>query len=118
MSTILSELQPRKYKRVKEMESEWCDKDSKKIGIKQHKRQIKFLTQVLLVLSENNPSFVSDLISAVQDANPILDAELSKRKCKSNDINDKIFYSIKSFLQDRLVKVKTKEEKEAFKAIL
>ena len=90
----------------------------KKIGIRQHYRQTKSLTQVLQVLSENNPSFASDLISAVQDANPILDAELSKRKHKSDDINDKVVHSFKSFLQQKLVKVKTKEEKEAFNVVL
>ena len=54
----------------------------------------------------------------VFDANPVLDTELSKRKHKLDDINDKIVYSIKSFLRYKLVKVKTKEEKEAFNAVL
>ena len=37
MSTLLSKLHPRKYKRVEEMESEWCDKKHKK-----HKKLKKF----------------------------------------------------------------------------
>ena len=76
------------------------------------------MTQVLQVLSENNPSFVSDLSSAVQDANLFPDAELSKRKHTSDDINDKIVHSIKLILQHKLVKVEMKEEKEAFIAVL
>ena len=30
MNTLLCELHPRKYKRVMEMESEWCDTNQKK----------------------------------------------------------------------------------------
>ena len=118
MITLLSELHPRKYKRAAEIESEWCDTNPKNISIRQHQRQTKSLTEVLQVLSEKNPSFASDLINAVKDANPILNAELSKRKDKSDDINDTIVNSIKSFLHHKLVKVKTKEEKEAFNVVL
>ena len=111
MSTLLSELHPRKYKRAMEIESEWCDTNQKKIVTKHHHQQTKSLTQVLQVLSDKNPSFASDLIQTVRDANPILDAELSKKKDKSGDINDKIVNSIKSFFTAKVSKGEKKGRK-------
>ena len=73
---------------------------------------------MLQVLSEKNPSLASDLIHAVRESNPILNSELSKKKDKSDEINDTIVKSIKSFLEHKLLKVKRKEEKETFNAVI
>ena len=97
MDTLLCELHPRKYKRVMEMESEWCDTNQKKIGANYLRKQTKSLTQVLQVLSEKNQSLASDLIHAVRESNPILNSELSKKKDKLDETNNTIVKSIKSF---------------------
>ena len=77
----------------------------KKIGAKHLHKQTKSLTQVLEVFSDKIPSFASDLIHALREANPILNMELSKNKDTSDEINNKIVKSIKSFLQHKLLKV-------------
>ena len=71
---------PRKYKRVRDIETEWCEDESRKRYKKHIHAEAKTSTLILKVMSPKNLSFAVDILEAALKDNIGLQGELERKE--------------------------------------
>ena len=64
LGDLLTLLYPRKYKRVRDIETEWCENESQKRHKNSIRNEANTLTLILKVMSSKNLSFAADILEA------------------------------------------------------
>ena len=118
LDDLLTLLYPRKHKRVRDIQTEWCEDQSRKRHKKYIHAEAKTLMLILKVMSTKNLSFAADILEAALKDNKELKGELERKENMTTKRSEQIVDSVKHFVKLRLAKSKTNQEKEALHLLI
>ena len=90
LDSLLTSLYPRKYKRLIDLETEWCENQSKKRHKKHVHTEANTLMRVLKVMSSKKLSIAADILQAVLKNNIELKEELEIKENETSKRSEQI----------------------------